>query len=287
MAAGIDSHHHFWRYRADEFGWIDDSMDCIRRDFLPDDLEACLRETGMDGVLTVQARQTLEETRWLLDLAEKHDFIKGVVGWIPLTATDLGGILEELGRSDKLRAVREICQGQPPGFMLRSEFLAGIELLAGFGLVYDILIQERQLEETIRLVDHFPGQTFVLDHAAKPRIRDAVISDWARNMDALSRRTNVFCKISGLVTEADREGWTTAHLRPYFEVLLETFGPDRLMFGSDWPVCLAACGYGRWHATVEQLATSLSPDETADIFGNTALRAYRISITEAPQFGLR
>ena len=276
MSACIDAHQHFWIYDLKEFKWVDQSMAAIRRDFLPSHLEAQTSGVGVDGVISVQARESLEETRWLLKLAEENHFIKGVVGWAPLTASDLRDELEPFLQSGKLRAVREICQGQPPGFMLRPKFLSGVKVLGDLGLAYDILIKENQLQEAIQFVDYFPNQVFILDHLAKPGIRGCCIKPWAEKIVELSKRENVFCKVSGLVTEADWYTWTGDQLRPYFEIALEAFGAKRIMFGSDWPVSLVASDYGRWHATVEGYISSLSVSECSDILGNTAVRAYRL-----------
>lgn len=271
----IDSHQHFWRYSPEEYGWIRPDLARIRRDFLPEDLQKEISEVGIDGVVTVQARTTLEETRWLKDLAHEHSFIRGVIGWVPLCDQRLESYLGELGGT--LCGVREVCQGQAEGFMLRPDFVSGVHLLADFGLAYDILISESQLKEAIRLVDLCPGQTFVLDHVAKPRIKAGERNTWAQLLFELSRRENVYCKISGMVTEADPQGWTKEQLYPYFETALEAFGLRRLMFGSDWPVCLVACEYARWFRVVGSFVEKLSVAEQEEILGGTAIRAYRLT----------
>ena len=270
----IDSHHHFWRYSVEEYGWIDDAMKIIRRDFLPEDLRAEINRAGVDGVISVQARQSYAETRWLLDLAAKNDFIKGVVGWVPLALPILGKTLEQFSNDWKLRAVRHVCQGEPDGFMLGNEFNAGIAALHDFGLVYDILIFERQLREAAKFVDKHPNQVFVLDHVAKPRIKANELDPWRDNIRELARRPNVYCKISGLVTEADFKLWSPTQLAPYVEHVLEVFGPRRLMLGSDWPVCLVACDYAKWIGLVKNWIAKLSRDEQARILGETAIEAY-------------
>jgi L-fuconolactonase len=270
----IDSHHHFWRYSVEEYGWIDDAMKVIRRDFLPDDLRAEIRGAGVDGVISVQARQTLDETRWLLSMAEQNDFIKGVVGWVPLQFPETGTLLEQFSSHWKLRAVRHVCQGEPDGFMLGKSFNAGIARLKEFGLVYDILIFERQLREAAKFVDQHPEQVFVLDHIAKPRIKANELDPWRENIRELARRPNVYCKISGLVTEADYNLWSPAQLAPYVEHVLEVFGPKRLMLGSDWPVIRVACDYAKWIGLVRGWIAKLSPAEQARILGGTAVEAY-------------
>jgi L-fuconolactonase len=275
----IDAHHHFWKYSPEEYGWIDDEMAVIRRDFLPADLRAAAREAGVDAVVSVQARQTVEETRWLRDLAGKNDFIAGVVGWVPLVLPDVGGQLKELAaREPKLKGVRHVLQGEADErYMLRDDFNAGIRPLKRLGLAYDVLIFERHLPQTIEFVDRHPGQVFVLDHVAKPRIRENILSPWRENIRELARRENVYCKISGMVTEADYRAWKPAQLRPYVDVVLDAFGPERLMAGSDWPVCLVACGYSRWWQIVREFIAALSPAEQSKVLGGTAARAYRLS----------
>ena len=272
----LDAHQHFWKYTRTEYDWIDDAMAVIRRDFLPADLKQTIKDAGVVGVVSVQARQTIEETAWLLDLAGKHDFIRGVVGWVPLISPDIDEHLARFAANKKLKGVRHVLQGEADEYMSRADFNAGIEELRRHDLVYDILIVERQLPAAIALVDRHPNQTFVLDHVAKPRIRENVLDPWRENIRELARRPNVFCKISGVVTEADYRAWTPQQLRPYFDVVLESFGPRRLMFGSDWPVCLVACGYRRWVELVREFIATLSPDEQQNILGDTALRAYAL-----------
>ena len=271
----IDAHHHFWKYDPVEYGWIDDEMAVIRRDFLPPDLQRAIASAGVEKVVSVQARQTLEETRWLLELASRHDLIAGVVGWVPLVSPGVGDDLAELATNAKLRAVRHVLQGEADErYMLREDFNAGIRALAKHGLAYDILIFERHLPQTILFVDRHPEQVFIVDHIAKPRIAENVMSPWRENMRELAKRPNVCCKVSGMVTEADYRAWTPGQLRPYFDVVLESFGPRRLMFGSDWPVCLVACGYARWANLVREWIAPLSPFEQADIMSGSARRAY-------------
>ena len=272
----IDAHHHFWRYSVEEYGWIDDSMAVIRRDFLPEDLRAEINSAGVDGVISVQARQSYAETRWLLDMAAQNDFIKGVVGWVPLQFPTIGKTLEQFSNDWKLRGVRHVCQGEPDGFMLGADFNNGVATLKEFGLVYDILIFERQLREAIKFVDKHPNQIFVLDHVAKPRIKEHSLDPWRDNMRELARRPNVYCKISGMVTEADFKMWSPTQLAPYVEHVIEIFSPKRLMLGSDWPVCLVACDYAKWIGLVKNWISKLSPTEQARILGGTAIEAYGI-----------
>lgn len=273
----IDAHHHFWKYDPVEYGWIDNEMAIIRRDFLAADLAAQIAAAGVDGVVSVQARQSLAETRWLLQIAAANDFIRGVVGWAPLASPDAKAELASLAAEPKLKAVRHVLQGESdPDYMLRGDFNNGVAALAEFGLAYDILIYERQLPAAIQFVDRHDGQVFVLDHVAKPLIRRGVLSPWRENIRELARRPNVYCKLSGLVTEADYRRWTDAQLRPYMEIVLEAFGPQRLMFGSDWPVCLVACPYARWLGIVRDFVSALSAAEQSRVMGATAVEAYHL-----------
>lgn len=273
----IDAHQHFWRYSPGEHGWIDDRMALLRRDFLPADLEPAIRAAGMDGVISVQSRQKIEETLWLLEFAHRHDYIRGVVGWAPLADPDLPDLLGPLAANRRLKGLRHILQGEPDEhYMLREDFGAGIRALGEFGLVYDILILERQLPQTIEFVDRHPRQVFVVDHLAKPRVREGLLSPWRENISKLARRPNVYCKVSGLATEADWSSWTAAQLRPYLDTVLDAFGPGRLMFGSDWPVCLLAASYHRWNEVVREYASALSASEQERLLGGTATEVYRL-----------
>jgi L-fuconolactonase len=272
----IDSHHHFWRYDAVEYGWIDDSMAAIRRDFFPEQLYTEITKAGIDGVVSVQARQSLVETEWLLSLASDHAFIQGVVGWVNMVSPRVSAELESFAAHPKFKAVRHVIQGEPDGFLLREEFDRGIRELKKFGLAYDILIFERQLPQAIAFVDKHPDQIFVLDHLAKPRIKDEQVEPWRKNLRELARRPHVYCKASGMVTEANLASWTPEQLFAYFEIALEAFGPQRLMFGSDWPVCLAACGYQRWHGLLSKWVAKLSLAEQQRILGTNAIEAYKL-----------
>jgi len=272
----VDAHHHFWRYDPVEYSWIDDAMAPLRRDFLPEDLQAALRSGGVDAAVSVQARQSVEETGWLLSMAERHPFLAGVVGWVPLADAAVGKDIERFAARPKLKAVRHVLQGEPSEYMLRDDFNRGVSLLWKHGLAYDVLIYERQLPQAIEFVDRHPGGRFVLDHVAKPRIRENVLEPWRANLRRLAERPNVWCKVSGMVTEADYRAWTEEQLQPYLEAALEAFGPRRLMFGSDWPVCLAACAYDRWCGIVRRFASRLSKDERERVLGGTAREAYRL-----------
>ena len=274
----IDAHHHLWKYNAAEYGWITPEMRVIRRDFLPQDLEPLMHHFDIEGTVVVQARQTLEETTWLLDLAGQHSLIRGVVGWVPLT--DGAGVkrsLERFAGNHKLRGIRHVVQDEAdPRFILRKDFNEGVGVLREFGLRYDVLIFERQLPAAIEFIDRHPNQTFILDHVAKPRIKDRVLSPWDGNMRELAKRQNVYCKLSGMVTEADPQSWTPQELQPYIDVVLAAFGPRRIMYGSDWPVMLLAGDYARWYRTVNLAIAKLSKAEQDRIMGGTSAEAYGI-----------
>ena len=250
-------------------------MGAFRRDFPPDDLATGLGACCVAGAMSVQARQNLEGTAWLLDFARRHAFIRGVVGWAPLADPRLPELLAPLAVVKKLVGVRHVIQGEPDDdFILREDFNAGIRALRPLGLRYDILVCERHLPQTIRFVDRHPDQVFILDHIAKPRIRERILSPWRENIFELSKRPNVYCKLSGLVTEADPANWSPADLAPYIDTVLEAFGPRRLMFGSDWPVCLLGVTYARWLSIV---LVALSATEQQRICSATAAEAYGLA----------
>jgi L-fuconolactonase len=276
----IDSHQHFWHFASAEFGWIDEQMPVLRRDYLPGDLQPEIAKAGIDSVVTVQARQSLAETEWLLDLACEHPFISGIVGWVPLAETDAERHLERLSQHAALKAVRHVVQDEPDDYFLKDDrFNAGVELLNRYGLAYDILIYDRQLPQAIEFVDRHSNQQFVLDHLAKPMVAQNLLQRWGMQIRELARRDNVMCKVSGLATQALPNDWTFDQIVPYLETVLEAFGPRRLMFGSDWPVCLLATSYGRWCQTVHRWAERLTSDECGWLFGESAIRAYRIRST--------
>jgi L-fuconolactonase len=273
----IDSHNHFWKYNPADYGWIDESMSIIRRDFLPADLRDPMMAAGVDGTIAVQARQSLEETHWLLNLAAENASIRGVVGWVSLVSEHVRRELETVGADPKLRGVRHVLQGESEDhFMLRDDFNRGVGILKEFGLAYDLLIFERHLPVAGRFVDLHPEQVFILDHLAKPKIKAAEREPWAKHLQELAKRPNVYCKASGIVTEADWQSWTPPGLREYFNIALEAFGPDRIMAGSDWPVCLVACGYKRWWDILREWISALSETEQSKILGDNAVRAYKL-----------
>ena len=271
----IDAHHHLWRYTPEEYGWIDEPMQALRRDFLPEDLKVAMVTADIDGTIAVQARQTMDETRWLLDLAEGTDAIRGVVGWAPIAGEEFPGCMEEFDGRDKLKGLRHVIQGEKDEhYILREDFNSGIRTLLGSGLVYEILIYERHLADTIYFVDEHPEQVFVLDHVAKPLIAAGTLEPWASRMWELGQRENVWCKLSGMVTEADWKTWTPETLKPYLDVAVEAFGPERLMAGSDWPVCLVASGYTQWFEVLRNYFAGFSEAERAQVFGGTAIEVY-------------
>jgi L-fuconolactonase len=240
----IDSHQHFWEYDPVQYPWITDQLARIRRSFLPPDLEPELKRAGIEGCIAVQARQTVQESRWLLGLADRYDFIKGVVGWVDLRAGDVERDLETLARHPKFVGVRHVAQDEPDDrFLVGKDFLRGISKLKQFDLAYDILIFPKQLPAAIELVNRFPEQRFALDHIAKPLIREKLLEPWRSQIHELAKATNVMCKVSGLVTEAKWDGWRADDFLPYLDAVEEAFGIERLMFGSDWPVCLLAAEY--------------------------------------------
>ncbi len=273
----IDAHQHFWRYKPEDYAWIDASMDRLQCDRLPEDLEPELAAAGIGGVITVQAQQTVEETEWLLQLAKEYEWIRGVVGWAPVGCASFAAELERLSADTQLKGLRHMVQAEPdPEFLLREGFASGIRSMLGTGLAHDLLILEHQLPQAICFVDQHPKQRFVLDHLAKPKIGSDRLEPWRTHIRDLARRPNVYCKLSGMVTEAQWDCWTCDDLRPHVEAALEAFGPQRIMAGSDWPVCIVAATYGEWMATLEALLSSLTCDEKDRIFGGTAIEAYQL-----------
>ena len=290
----IDAHQHFWHYNADEFDWIDDSMACLRRDFLPADLGPELKQAGFDYTIAVQTRQTLEETEWLLDLARASPYIAGVVGWVDLRSAKIRAQLTELARNPKLLGVRHIVQSEPDQrFLLQPEFLRGIGALQEFNLTYDILIYPRHLPVAAEFVRHFPQLRFVLDHLAKPFIKGGALHPWSKDLRELAQFQNVFCKLSGLVTEADWKSWKSEHIQPYLDIALECFGTERLMIGSDWPVCTIAGSYSQVMKLVIEYLSKYPQDAQKAILGGNAEKFWRLGRSgqsthasdSAPNFG--
>ncbi len=271
----IDSHHHFWKYSAKEYDWISNEMSVIRRDFLPPHLSAEIKQAGIDAVVSVQARQSVEETRFLLDFASRNPFIKGVVGWVPLVAKDAARQIEAFHGHPKLRGFRHVVQGEPDdAFILRPDFNEGIKALHHWGYIYDILIFEKHLPNSIVFVDRHPQQVFVIDHIAKPVIKTNSFDAWAKNMREMAKRSNVYCKVSGMVTEADWKNWKPADLKPYVDAAVQAFGPQRCMYGSDWPVSELAASYEIAFSALNEALGTISTEEQNAIYGETAKKFY-------------
>jgi L-fuconolactonase len=265
----IDAHQHYWKYDPAEYDWIDDTMPGLRRDFLPEDVRPEMDRAGFGAAIAVQARQTLEETRFLLDLADRHPSIVGVVGWVDLRAADARAQLERCARHPKLVGIRHIVQAEPDDrFLLGDDFCRGIALLPEFDLAYDILVYPRHLKVAAEFTRRFPGHRFVLDHLAKPEIRRGEIRSWEADLRSLAAQPNVFCKLSGLVTEADWQRWTPRQLRPYLDAAFDSFGAERLMVGSDWPVCTLAADYERTMSVFDDYVADR--DRDAMLGGNAA-----------------
>lgn len=276
----IDAHQHFWIYKPEEYGWIDDSMLPLRRNFLPADLKPELERGGFQGCVAVQAAHTLEETKWLLELAEQNAFILGVVGWVNLLApeAELTAQLGELNKNPKLVGIRHVVQAESDDrFLLRPDFLRGIVLLEQFDLAYDILIYPKHLSVAAEFAARFSRQRFVLDHLAKPLIKQGTLQPWKQGIEHLAKNQNVYCKLSGMVTEADWQNWKPEQMIPYMDVALEYFGPERLMIGSDWPVCLVAANYSRTMDVVKNYIGKIRGDAQEAIMGGNAARFWKIA----------
>jgi L-fuconolactonase len=274
-AMTLDSHQHFWKYDPREYSWIAEPMAVLKRDFLPEDLAREQARVQFDGSIAVQARQTLEETRWLLELARTNQRIRAVVGWVDLRSPSVANDLEHFCADPKFVGVRHVVQDEPdPRFMLQPDFLRGLGLLKNFGLTYDILIFPNQLPAAIEVARRLPDQPFVLDHIAKPPIAQGTLEPWAKQIRTLGECPNVSCKVSGLVTEAEWKNWNINQFTPYLDVVTETFGEDRLMVGSDWPVCLLSASYEQVVGLVRDHFKSFSPEARKKIFGGNASRFY-------------
>jgi L-fuconolactonase len=271
----LDSHQHFWKYDSAQYPWMTEKLARLRRDFLPGDLKVELDAVGLDGCIAVQARQTIEESRWLLSLADKNPIIKGVVGWVDLRSESVEDDLAELAQHPRFVGVRHVAQDEPDDrFLMRPEFTRGIEKLKQFDLAYDILIFPKQLSAAVDLVQKFPEQRFVLDHIAKPHIAEGLVQPWRTLLNELAAAENVSCKISGLVTEADWINWKEDDFRPYLDAVAEAFGPERLMFGSDWPVCLLAAEYRSVFEIARKWVERSFPKSIDAIFGGNCARLY-------------
>jgi L-fuconolactonase len=270
----IDTHQHFWTYSSENYSWIDPASP-VARDFAPADLQPELDAAGMQGTVLVEARSDASETEHLLGIAAQASFVRGVVGWLPLVDPNVGALLDRYGANPKLRGLRHaIAAEADPEFMFGADFNRGIALLGEHGLRFDLLLVPGNLSRAARFVDQYPNQTFVLDHFGKPFIRDHQLEPWKTDFSELARRPNVYAKVSGLVNEADLQHWQASDLQPYLDVALEAFTPRRMMFGSDWPMCLLATSYSGWFNTAHDWLAQLSASEQNRILGGTALEAY-------------
>lgn len=278
MSERIDSHHHLWAINDTDYVWMTEAHATIRRDFLLPEMQSAFASGGIDGSVVVQARQMIAETEWLLGLADASPQIRGVVGWVPLLENAGEPYLERFAPHPKLKGVRHVVHDEPDDdFILRPDFNAGISQLKTYGLVYDILIFGRHLPQTLRFVDQHPQQPFVVDHIAKPVIAKTHFDRaWADGIRELGKREHVSCKVSGMLTEVRDASWDLGLLQPYFDTVFEAFGPDRVMYGSDWPVCLLREPYGVWANTAQQLAAALSEDEQSAFWGGNATRIYSL-----------
>jgi L-fuconolactonase len=275
----IDAHHHLWSYNQMDYGWMNDSMLVLKRDYLPEDLELELQKTGVGGTVVVQARQSQEETSWLLALADKHSFIKGVVGWLDLLSPELNSRLKKFAAHPKLVGLRHVIHDETDDdFMLRPEFKRGIAALEEYNLSYDLLLFPRHLRRAIELVEEFPTQCFVLDHMGKPLIKSGIMEPWEFDIASLAEHPNVWCKLSGMVTEADLKNWSYEDLLPYMKVVLNAFGTDRIMLGSDWPVCRLAGEYSEVMKVAQKFIESLNEVDRDKILKQNAVDCYQLKI---------
>lgn len=278
----IDAHQHFWQFNPERDTWIDEkTMSVIRRDFMPEHLAPILKKNNFDGCIAVQADSSETETRFLLELAEKNDFIRGVVGWIDLIAHSFLELqLDYYSRFPKLKGFRHILQSEKPEFMLDKKFIEGVNLLGKKNYTYDILVYPKHLKAVCQFLNIFSQKDnaprFVIDHLAKPYIKKGLIRQWKKDMAAIAKHENVFCKISGMVTEADWLNWNEKDFTPYLDVVFETFGIESIMYGSDWPVCLVAGTYEKQLAVIENYILKFSEPEQKKIMGENAVRFYNI-----------
>ncbi|WP_143873089.1 amidohydrolase family protein [Catenovulum sediminis] len=274
----IDSHQHFWQFTEEDYGWIGEDQSVLRRDFFPQDLKPVLAQNNLDACIAVQARQSDIETQWLLELAQQNTFIKGVVGWIDIAADNLPEQLKQYQGNKLLKGFRHVLQDEPEaGFMLREKFVRGLKILAEQGYRYDLLIFANQLPEALQLLKQLPDLPIVLDHIAKPDIKTGHnFADWKTNIEKLSQYANVMCKVSGMVTEADCQNWQAEDFYPYLDVIFGNFGADRVMYGSDWPVCLLGGDYSQIKSIVQAYVNANYKADFDKIFGLNAAKFYQI-----------
>ena len=273
----IDAHQHFWRYHPEHHVWMTEEMDILKRDFLPEDMAPLIRSIGFDATVAVQARQVIAETDWLLELSDRNDFIAAVIGWLDLSSSGVVEQLETYAAREKLKGVRHVVHDEPDDdFMLREDFQRGIRALESFGLTYDLLLYPRHLPVAVRLVEKFPDQAFVLDHIAKPRIKKGEVKPWQDDLRALSNSGSVYCKLSGMVTEARWHNWTADDFHRYLDIVLDAFGAERLMIGSDWPVCTLSGDYEPVMGIVMEYTEQLDRADVEGILGGNCARFYGI-----------
>lgn len=272
----IDAHQHFWKYDPAKQSWIDSTMGAIKHTFLPENLYPDLDSNEIDGSVVVQAEESFRETAWLLDLTSKEEKIKAVVGWADLSSDDLEKDLDVFSSNSKLKGYREVLQSKKPEYFLKPEFIRGLAKIGKRGYTYDLLVYSSQLEAAFQLIKKSPEQAIVIDHLAKPQIKLGIWREWKKEMSLLAEREYIYCKLSGMVTEADWKNWKASDFTPYLETALELFGPKRLMFGSDWPVCLLAGSYSQVAEVISEFIAPLSLSEKAQIMGGTAMEFYGI-----------
>jgi L-fuconolactonase len=276
MIPKIDAHHHAWKYNPDIYSWIDDSMSVIQADFYPGKLLASLEKHGIIGTVLVQSDQSEADNQFMLSLAKANPFIKGIVGWIDLKAPDLDEQLSEWKDEPFMKGFRHVAQAEPDDFLARPEIIRGIEALGLFGFTYDILIKPPQMAAALQLVKSLPDQSFVIDHIAKPNIAAGDIATWKKELKLLAACPNVCCKVSGMVTEAAWKNWKSADFRPYLDVVFEAFGTNRLMYGSDWPVCLVAASYDEVVGVAAEFIQNLSAEEQRAFWHDNTVNFYSL-----------
>jgi L-fuconolactonase len=272
----IDSHQHFWNYDSVRDSWIDDSMSIIRKNFLPKDLEPILNENGVDGCIAVQADQSEIETQFLINCARSNSFIKGVVGWIDLTSDNIDNRLEHFSINPCFKGLRHIVQAEKKNYLLRKDVQHGISKLKKYNLTFDLLIYPHQIMNAVELVKKFPDQTFILDHIAKPNISKPISNEWKYGIKLLSENQNVSCKISGMVTETQNFKFNNNDFRPFLDIIFNCFGTERIMFGSDWPVCLVAASYNQTIKIIHNYLENCSKKIIDNIMGNNAIKIYNL-----------
>jgi L-fuconolactonase len=277
----VDSHQHFWQVGRFDYPWMTPEVEVLCRDYLPPALAPVLERNGVEQTILVQASNSLEETRWLLKLADQNSFIAGVVGWVDLTADGIEDQLDEFTAHPRFKGVRHLVESEPQDdWLAQPKVLANLRTLAGRGLAYDLLVHTRHLKYASMVADRCPELRLVVDHSAKPPIARGEIDDWSRGLREIASRSNVWCKLSGLVTEADWTGWRIEDLKPCVEFALEVFGPQRMMFGSDWPVCLLAASYDQVADAAQSILAEISEDDRHRIFAANAIDFYRIESGE-------